>query len=179
MTNGSASPDPINDPRAYQQHLLSLLGTDDPADVQTATLPALRQLMSEAGPDLRAAPEPGEWSVFQCIAHLVDGEIMTSSRFRWILAHDQPTLMGYDQDLWVDHLHSDEEPVEDVLSLFQALRTANLALWRRSTDEQRARVGLHSERGPESYDLCFRMTAGHDRFHLAQARRALEAVRRG
>jgi hypothetical protein len=34
---------------------------------------------------------------------------------------------------------------------------------------------MHAERGPESFDLAFRMIAGHDRFHLAQARRALEA----
>jgi hypothetical protein len=37
-------------------------------------------------------------------------------------------------------------------------------------------VGLHAERGPESFDLLFRMIAGHDRFHLAQARRALDVV---
>jgi hypothetical protein len=38
-------------------------------------------------------------------------------------------------------------------------------------------VGLHSERGPESFDLMFRMLGGHDRVHLAQAHRAIEAVR--
>lgn len=179
MTIRTPSPDPIEEPRAYQQHLLGLLGRDDPAEVQAATPPALRQLLSDAGPDLRLAPEPGEWSVFQCIAHLVDAEIMMSSRFRWIVAQDQPTLMGYDQDLWMNHLHSEDESVEDVLSLFRVLRTANLALWNRSTEEQRARFGLHSERGPESYDLCFRMMAGHDRFHMAQARRALAVVRSG
>jgi hypothetical protein len=37
-------------------------------------------------------------------------------------------------------------------------------------------VGIHAERGRESFDLLFRMLAGHDRFHLAQARRALDAV---
>jgi hypothetical protein len=36
---------------------------------------------------------------------------------------------------------------------------------------------MHAERGPESVDLTFRLMAGHDRFHLAQARRALDAVR--
>jgi hypothetical protein len=37
-------------------------------------------------------------------------------------------------------------------------------------------VGIHAERGPESYDLTFRMLAGHDRFHLEQARRAISAL---
>jgi hypothetical protein len=41
----------------------------------------------------------------------------------------------------------------------------------------RARVGIHRERGRESFDLSFRMLAGHDRVHMAQARAALETVR--
>jgi hypothetical protein len=35
---------------------------------------------------------------------------------------------------------------------------------------------MHSERGPESFDLTFNLAAGHDRFHLDQARRALAAL---
>jgi hypothetical protein len=58
-----------------------------------------------------------------------------------------------------------------LLETFEALRRANLALWARSTEQERARVGLHSERGPESFDLTFNLAAGHDRFHLDQARR--------
>ena len=43
--------------------------------------------------------------------------------------------------------------------------------------EDRARYGVHAERGPESYELTFRLIAGHDRFHLAQAGRTLAALR--
>jgi hypothetical protein len=35
---------------------------------------------------------------------------------------------------------------------------------------------MHAERGPESLDLSFRLIAGHDRFHLGQAHRALDSV---
>jgi hypothetical protein len=38
---------------------------------------------------------------------------------------------------------------------------------------------VHAERGRESYDLSFRMIAGHDRFHLRQARATLQAIPRG
>jgi hypothetical protein len=99
-----------------------------------------------------------------------------AGRYRWILAHDEPPLIGYDQDLWVDRLNHGKDVPAKLLALFEALRAANLALWSRSTPGQRARVGMHAERGPESYDLTFRMLAGHDRFHLAQARRALDAL---
>ena len=64
-----------------------------------------------------------------------------------------------------------------MLATLEAMRRANLALWARTTVEQRDRVGIHRERGPESYGLTFTLAAGHDRFHLDQARRALEQIR--
>lgn len=171
------SPDPIADPAAYRQHLLSLLGGDDPAEVQGETPEIVRALVAEAGPDLRTRPEPGEWSVLECLGHIVDAELVSSARYRWVVAHDEPQLIGYDQDLWVDRLRHSEDDAEPLLSLFQTLRDANLDMWGHATDDERARVGIHAERGRESYDLLFRMIAGHDRFHVAQARRALDAVR--
>ena len=100
-----------------------------------------------------------------------------SARYRWVLAQDEPPLIGYDQDQWIDGLHADETDTDGLIDVFAALRLANVTLWRRTPSDQRQRLGIHAERGPESYDLAFRMIAGHDRFHLAQARRALEALR--
>lgn len=172
-----ASPDPVSEPQAYQQHLLGLLGEDDPAQVQASTPAAYRTLLAEAADLASTRPLPAEWSVLECLGHAVDAEIVMSGRYRWVLAHDDPPLIGYDQDLWVDRLHAGGEDGDELLALFEPLRAANIKLWRRTPQDQRERVGMHAERGPESYDLTFRMIAGHDRFHLAQARRALEAVR--
>jgi hypothetical protein len=173
------SPDPIREAKAYQQSLLDALGTDDPAVAQASTPARIRRLIADAGEDVATRPEPKEWSVVECIGHVVDAEVVMSARYRWILAHDEPELIGYDQDLWVDGLHHGEDDPAELLALFEALRAANLALWRRSTAEEHARVGQHRERGPESYDLAFRMLGGHDRVHLDQADRALAAVRAG
>jgi hypothetical protein len=170
------SPDPIAEPKAYQDHLLGLLGDDDPAAVQARTPPALRELAAAAGPHVAIRPEPKEWSAFECMAHITDAEIVMSGRYRWVLAHDEPPLIGYDQDLWVDRLHGDDDGLESMLDLFDALRLANVTLWQRTPGEQRQRVGMHDERGPESYDLAFRMIAGHDRLHIAQARRTLQTL---
>lgn len=171
------SPDPIGEPQAYQEHLIGFVGADDPAEVQAATPGRIRALLADAGPDARARPEASEWSVLECIAHIADAEVVYSGRYRWILAHDEPDLIGYDQDLWVDRLHHPVEEPDAMLQLFEALRAANLALWRRTPPELRERVGIHRERGPESYGLSFTLIAGHDRFHLEQATRALDQVR--
>ena len=115
--------------------------------------------------------------MLECVGHAVDAEIVTSARYRWIVAHDEPALIGYDQDLSVDRLrHRDDDP-QRLLEVLAALRASNIELWRRSSEAEHRRFGVHAERGNESFDLLFRMIAGHDRFHLAQGRRALEAAR--
>jgi hypothetical protein len=171
------APDPVAQPREYQQHLLGLLGDDDPAAVQRDTAATIRSLIRAVGDRLRTSRADGEWSVLECAGHIADAEIAYSGRYRWILSHDEPELIGYDQDLWVARLRHNQDDPEELLELFEALRRANLALWERTPPAERARVGMHRERGPESYDLSFRLIAGHDRFHVDQARRTMEAVR--
>jgi len=173
------SPDPVLAPDAYRQSLLAALGDDDPAEVQAHTPSLIRLLVADAGDALRVAPAPGEWSALECIAHLVDGALVVAARSRWIVAEDEPDIVGYDQDRWVDALrHRDADP-EDLIALFDAIRSSNLRLWAATAVAARSRFGRHRERGPESYEMTVRLAAGHDRFHLAQAERALAAVRGG
>jgi hypothetical protein len=170
--------DPVAQPNDYQRMLLGRLGDADPAEVQASTPAAIRALIAEAREDLRTRPAPREWSVLQCVAHIVDAELVIAGRYRWILAHDKPEIAPYDQDLWIDHFHTDndEEPAE-LLSFFEPLRAADLALWQRTPVADRARYGIHLERGPESYELTFKLTAGHDLVHMDQARQTLDQVR--
>ncbi len=169
--------DPVATPDAYRQSLLAALGDDDPAEAQAAAVGRVRELVAEAGTRIDTRPEPGEWSVLECIGHLVDAELVVSVRYRWILAEREPPLLGYDQALWVSELDHGKDDPRLLLELYAAARRSNLDLWARRPVEDRGRVGLHQERGPESYELTFRLAAGHDRVHLAQARRALEQVR--
>jgi hypothetical protein len=163
--------------RAYQKQLLALLGDDDPARVLEQTEPLVRSVLKDAGSDLRTRPAPAEWSVLELLGHLVDAETVMSGRYRWTVSQDEPPLLGYDQDLWVARLrHNDDQP-DELLTVFSALRAANLQLWRRSSAAERQRVAMHAERGAESYELMFRMLAGHDRFHLNQMRETLRQVR--
>jgi len=173
----TTSPDSLAAGRAYQQQLLALLGQDDPAEVAQSTASAVQSLLKEAGSDLARRPSAGEWSLLELVGHLVDAEIVMSGRYRWAISQDEPPLLGYDQDLWVARLGHNEAHPDELLAVFSVLRAANLRLWRRSTAEDRERVAMHSERGPESYGLMFRMLAGHDRFHLNQMRETLRLLR--
>lgn len=171
--------DPVSSPEAYRASLLAALGDDDPAVAQSETAAAIRALIAEAGDRLRVRPAPGEWSVLECIGHVADSEVVVSARVRWILSEDEPDIVGYDQALWVAALEHNEDDPTRLLATFEALRVANLDLWARRSVADRERFGRHRERGEESYDLTFRLSAGHDRIHLAQARRALDAAGAG
>ena len=170
-------PDPVAEAAAYQRYLLDALGDDDPADAQATAATTMHELIEAAGADLRTPPEPGEWSVIECLGHILDAEVVYSGRYRFSIAHDEPEMIGYDQALWVARLKHAEDDPEALVAHFSAMRTANLALWRRSNEAERARVGIHRERGPESFALSFQLIGGHDRIHLRQARAALASVR--
>jgi hypothetical protein len=178
MTTNEQVIDPVSAPEAYRQMLLAALGEDDPAVVLAAGPAAVRALVADAGDLLRTRPEPAEWSVAECVAHLADAELVVAGRYRWIVAEDEPEIVGYDQDLWVTGLRQAEEDPGTLIAVFAALRRWNLEMWAARPAADRERVGHHRERGPESYGLTFRLAAGHDVVHLEQARRALETVRR-
>ena len=93
--------DPVSSPEAYRASLLAALGDDDPAVAQAQTVAAIRALIAGAGDRLRVRPAPGEWSALECLGHIADSEIIVAARVRWILAEDEPDIVGYDQALWV------------------------------------------------------------------------------
>ena len=138
--------DPVTEGRAYQELLLRLLGDQDPAEVMQRTPAQLRRLAAEAGESLRVRPEQKEWSLFECIGHVIDAELVISGRLRFILAHDEPPLPGYDQDLWVDRLHqSRDESIDELMAWFEPLRAANLRLWH-ETPPEGSRARRHPQR---------------------------------
>jgi hypothetical protein len=166
---------------AYRREILALVGSDDPAQVQAGTAAALRsRLVAASGAGvLRRRPEEREWSVMELVGHMLDSEIYSSARYRWVLGHDRPLLEGYDQDLIVDASAPGDADPELLLAAWEGLRAVNLDLWARSTAEQRAREGVHSERGPSTFEVLFLEMAGHDRFHLNQMDHTMQVLAPG
>jgi hypothetical protein len=85
-------------------------------------------------------------------------------------------LTGYDQDLWAERLHDEQESSSETLELFTVLRRANLRLLERMSPADGKRVGLHVERGEESLEHLRRLYAGHDLLHLRQIARVRAVV---
>jgi hypothetical protein len=170
FTNPASSS--ASDIATYIGGLLGLLGDQDPARVLRNTPDALKQFLVTVPAHIVTIPEtPGKWSIREVIQHLADSELVGGFRLRMVLAHDRPTLTGYDQDLWATRLRYTEVEVHDALEQFTLLRRVNLRLWQNLGPDDLARVGLHGERGEESLEHMRRLYAGHDILHLRQVER--------
>jgi DinB superfamily len=162
---------------AYVSAVLELLGDREPVAVLRETPSALaRAIDGLSPPQLRRPEQPGKWSISQVLQHLGDSEVVWAWRVRLILAHDRPQLTGYDQDLWAERPHDDQENPSEALELFAVLRRANLQLVQRASPADLKRVGVHVERGDESLEHLLRLNAGHDLLHLRQIERVRRAV---
>lgn len=176
FTNSSAKS--ADEAGAYTKALLELLGDRDPLQVLRETPATLRGLVDGVDAGTAATPEaPGKWSVAMVAQHLADSELVCGWRLRLVLAQDRPAVTGYDQDAWATRLRYDDAPLEPALADFEAVRSANLRLLARVPESDRARVGVHAERGEESVAHMIRMYAGHDLLHIRQVERVLAAVR--
>jgi hypothetical protein len=93
-----------------------------------------------------------------------------------VLAHEAPSLPGYDQDLWADRLRYQDADISEALEDFATFRRGNLRLFSRATPDDLRRVMRHSERGDETLEKMIRMYAGHDLKHRGQIARIRSAI---
>jgi len=142
--------------------------------MQREAAPALAALI-EGTPEgtLAQQPAPGKWSVTEILAHLAEDELASSWRYRQMLQHDGPDLLGFDQDLWARVGNYASWKPHDALTMFRLLREANLRMFAHLTPEQWQRHGVHAERGQLTVrDLCRHMAA-HDINHIEKVRSIL------
>ena len=151
------------------QEEIDLLGDADPFASQRGLVDRLRaQLAGLPAEALDWKPAPREWSVHEVVAHLAQSELVYGFRYRWIVAFPGTPVAGYDQEVWIDGLPDKDQPIEELLDELAAMKSFNMAFLERLTDEERARHGLHSERGPESVAALIGGIAGHDILHERQ-----------
>src|SRR5260221_9133944 len=92
-------------------------------------------------------PAPGKWSVRQIVAHVADAELVGAHRFRQVIAEDNPTLIGYDQDAWTHNLDYARRKPKQSLETFRRIRSENYELLKDLPPSAFGRAGNHTENG--------------------------------
>lgn len=159
----------------YKKRLLGYIQGKNPLEILETTPTRIEGLIREASAEQLQKKEEGKWSAAEILAHYAEGEIVTSFRFRMILAVNAVDIPAYDQNLWVGNAGYLIAKPELALNLFKQLRKANLELLNSLRKEQWENYGIHSERGKESVHDLVRMVAGHDMNHFSQFERAIKS----
>ena len=123
-----------------------------------------------SGAEFDFVPAPGKWSVRSILCHLADSEIVAATRFRRVIAEDNPALVAYDQDAWAAKLDYTHKKTSQALETFRYIRAANHELLHSMPAEVYERRGTHSERGPMTLLDLLRLYVRHAERHAEQIR---------
>jgi hypothetical protein len=124
--------------------------------------------------ELDRRPARGKWTSREIVHHLADSEMTSAIRLRRLIAEDNPTIVGYDQEDYARRLHYDR-PIAASLAAFKAARDSTGELLDRLSEAEWAREGTHSESGSYSVLRWLEIYADHAHGHADQIRRARRA----
>lgn len=128
---------------------------------------AIRGLAPE---DLRIVPaadaDVGRWSIQQVVVHCMDSDLIATDRMKRMIAEDNPTLLGYDKNKFVENLFYHEQPAEQAVQVLDLNRKLFAEVLRRLDTSVWQRKGSHNERGPVTAGAYLKSTVDHLDRHL-------------
>jgi uncharacterized damage-inducible protein DinB len=125
---------------------------------------------------LRARPVPGKWSTLEVLCHLADFEPILADRMKRVIAEDNPTLVGADEEHFARRLCYHERDAEEELTIIEMTRRQLGRILKTLGPADFARVGRHTERGPLTLEQLLTLATNHIPHHakfLDEKRRAL------
>ena len=120
---------------------------------------------------LRERPEPGEWSMKEVLAHLMELESrLFLPRFRLMATQDRPRFEAFDPIAWARERDRRDGRFEDDLAAFRRARADTLAYLVTLPRGVAERPGLSGHFGPLTLAQYVTHAADHDLERLAQMR---------
>jgi hypothetical protein len=120
--------------------------------------------------DLLSVPDPaakvGRWSIQQVVIHCLDSDLVSIDRLKRMIAEDNPTLIGYDENKFAANLFYDEQPAEDAVKIVELARKSFARVLRKLPAPAFQRAGTHNERGKIMVGDYLKATADHLDHHI-------------
>jgi uncharacterized damage-inducible protein DinB len=114
----------------------------------------------------RAYPIPGTWSIAELVGHLLDSDLVFADRMKRLIAEENPTLQGFDEQAWIRGLVSNEIPVDEGAALFASHRKWMARILQRQDEAAFARAGHHTEKGRQTLTEVLVYATNHLDHHL-------------
>jgi len=124
---------------------------------------------------LVARPVPGKWSTLEVVAHIADFEPILADRIKRIASHDNPTLLGADENLLATLFYQDRN-IDEELDVVDAVRASVARTIRQLPDEALHRTGTHNEIGVITLGQLLGRSINHISHHVAFIREKRKAL---
>jgi DinB superfamily len=128
---------------------------------------AIRGLTRE---DLLCPPDPewnvGKWTMQQVVIHCVDSDLVSADRLKRMIAEDNPTLIGYDENKFAANLFYNDQSADQAIALLDANRKLFTTVLRKLPEKAWSRKGTHNERGELTVGGYLKSTMDHLEHHI-------------
>jgi uncharacterized damage-inducible protein DinB len=113
-----------------------------------------------------ARPVPGKWSTLEVLCHLADFDPIMADRMKRVIAEENPSLIGADENRFAAALSYHERDAEEELSIIDLTRRQLARVLRKLPDSALARMGHHNERGPRTLEQLLTSAINHIPHHV-------------
>ena len=126
---------------------------------------------------LSRRPGPAEWSPVEVLCHLRDVEREVNlPRLCKVARENNPFIAGQDTDPWAEERHYIDQDARQALSTFMQTRLELLAILKAFELEDWERPARHAIFGPTRLREMINIIAAHDRLHVQQVFKTLQAL---
>ncbi len=115
--------------------------------------------------DLSYAYEPGKWTIYQLIQHLIDTERIFQFRALAIARGDKTELPGYDHEAYADMSLHKTRPLNELQEELGMLRESSKHLFSSLDEKDLDLIGTANKLQIKAKDIGF-LIVGHQRHHL-------------
>lgn len=122
-------------------------------------------------------PGPEKWSVHEVVCHCADSETNAAMRIRYLVAEENPVIVGYDQARWARVLDYHHARIELALAAVDVMRAHTVNLLRLLPESAWSIVATHTDSGTYSTEDWLKIYAEHLEKHSRQIDRNLAAWR--
>ena len=95
-----------------------------------------------------ARPIAGKWSTLEVVAHLTDFDPIMADRMKRVIAEDNPTLVGADENRFLEALAYHDRDLEQELSIVDQTRGQMARILQRLPSDALRRTGNHTAAPP-------------------------------
>jgi len=180
----ASSQGPISSLETWLEHiehenLLPILDSTIAIKSTLATTPAAITTFTKRVAESRWNQRPlkDEWSLTEIICHLrdVDRDV-NMQRIQSILSDRNPFIPGADTDPWVQERDYASERGPDALNSFTEIRTEILHMLESTDMSDWGKSAQHAIFGPTTLQELVNFIATHDRMHIKQVWKTIQAV---